>query len=785
MPCLNLNLTMQDKNPTFDFANLADTDIQTILKNHQLALTLTEARKIQALLGRAPTLAECVLWSIQGSEHCSYKSTRIHLKMLPTSAPNVILGPKEDAGVVEVARDQAGHRYGVVMSHESHNHPSQIVPYEGAATGVGGNVRDVCCMGAEVIAVADGLRFGNLDHPKTHWIDQGVVAGIAGYGNPIGVPNLSGDVYYDSAYQDNCLVTVVTLGLVREDKLIHSYAPEQAEGYELILVGKPTDHSGFGGASFASLTLNEEEMEQNKGAVQEPNAFLGRHLLKSHYALFKKLSTENLLNQVGFKDLGAGGIACASVELADGAGYGAEVYLENVHVAFENMPPQVILCAETQERYMWVVPPHLSPMILQHYNEEFQLPRVSPGAKASVVGKIRKDGRYIVKYQDLTLIDAKAHDITQGIVYDRPHQAQQKSEPTTVHLPPHMLKEALLKLIAHDNLASRRSIYECYDKQVQGRTVLERGIAAAGVMAPFNSEDYPPEIRNTGIALALAQNPRYGKLDAYYTAYHAATSVMRKVAVVGAKPAAITDCLCFGNPERPEIMQEIIDAIRGISDACRDIPLYDYPNSPTPVISGNVSLYNETENESIPASPMISCLGALENTDFVLTPALKQADSALIRLGKASDHLGGSLYYSLFNELGSALPPLEAKAIRAEITVLIELTRQKQLLAAEIIDQGGLAFSLMTMSIAGKRGFKLELNADVNTALFSEAGGFVLEVAHKQLDAVKATLAAHEADYAIIGKTIAEPILYFTEDTQISLNEIDPLFSESLRMRRA
>lgn len=778
-------MTMQDKNPVFDFENLAANDIEQILRKHHLALTLSEAKKIQTLLGRAPTLAECVLWSIQASEHCSYKSSRIHLKMLPTSAPNVILGPKEDAGVVAVATDAKGHRYGVVMSHESHNHPSQIVPYEGAATGVGGNVRDVCCMGAEVIAVAEGLRFGDLNHPKTHQIDQGVVAGIAGYANPLGVPNLAGDVYYDSAYQENCLVTVVTLGLLCENKLIHSYAPKKAAGYELILVGKPTDHSGFGGASFASLMLNEDEVEQNKGAVQEPNAFLGRHLLKSHYALFKKLAAQNLLNQVGFKDLGAGGIACASVELADGAGYGAEVYLDHVPLAFTGLLPQVILCAETQERYMWVVPPHLTAMILHHYNEEFQLPRVSPGAQASVVGKIRNDGRYIVKYHDLTLVDAKAHDITQGIVYDRPHQPKPKPIELPIKLPPHELKETLLKLIAHDNLASCRSIYECYDKQVQGRTVLERGMAAAGVMTPFNSDEYPPEIRATAIALGLAQNPRYGKLNAYYTAYHAVTSSMRKIAAVGATPAAITDCLCFGNPERPEVMQEIIDAIAGISDACRDIPLYQDQRSPTPVISGNVSLYNETNHEAIPASPMVSCLGVIENVDTMLTPAFKQVNSTLIRLGKYSKNLGGSLYYSLFNLLGSMLPVQNAEAIRAEIYALCELSRQKLILAAEVIDKGGLAYSLMTMSIAGRRGFQLTLETDQpEIMLLSEAGGFVLEVAAHQLAAVIAILTTRQVDYTLIGTTVAEPVLSFARETQITLGEIDSLYSESLRIRR-
>src|SRR5579862_6054625 len=223
---------------TFDFTNKSHDEIVALLAEYRLGLTVGEVLTIQnSILKRPPTLSELVLWSIQGSEHCSYKSSRKHLKTLTTDGPNVILGAKEDAGIVEVARDKTGKRFGIVISHESHNHPSQIVPYEGAATGVGGNVRDVCCMGAEVIAVADALRFGDISRPKTHWIHAGVVSGIAGYGNPLGIPNLAGDVYYDAGYNDNCLVTVVTLGVVREDHVIHSFAPKQAEDYVFILVG--------------------------------------------------------------------------------------------------------------------------------------------------------------------------------------------------------------------------------------------------------------------------------------------------------------------------------------------------------------------------------------------------------------------------------------------------------------------------------------------------------------------------------------------------------------------
>ena len=268
-----------------DLSGLSKSDIKKKLNELNIPLTVEEALKVQnEMLGRAPSLAELILFSIQGSEHCSYKSSRNYLKQFTTEGPDVVLGAKEDAGVVSIVTDNSGHRWCIVMSHESHNHPSQIVPYEGAATGVGGNVRDVLCMGAEVIAVTDSFRFGELNKNKTQWIHDGVVSGIAGYGNPLGIPNVGGDLYYQEGYNENCLVTLVTLGIVREDHIIHSFAPRNAEGFDLILIGKPTDNSGFGGASFASLELEEEKKEQNKGAVQEPNAFLERHLLKSSYA---------------------------------------------------------------------------------------------------------------------------------------------------------------------------------------------------------------------------------------------------------------------------------------------------------------------------------------------------------------------------------------------------------------------------------------------------------------------------------------------------------------------
>lgn len=778
---------MQKPTATFDFSSLSREEITQLLRDHQLSLSVDEALTIQnEFLKRPPTLAECVLWSIQGSEHCSYKSSRVHLKQFNTSGPHVILGAKEDAGVVAVVQDKQGHRYGVIVSHESHNHPSQIVPYEGAATGVGGNVRDVCCMGGEVIALADSLRFGDINRSHTHWIQDGVVSGIAGYGNPLGIPNIAGDVYYDSAYNENCLVTVVTLGVVREDHIIHSYAPEHAEDYVFILVGKPTDNSGFGGASFASTTLEEDSKEKNKGAVQEPNAFLQRHLLKANYALFNLLKERNLLDRVGFKDLGAGGVACASIELAEAGGsYGAEIDLEKVPTGMDSLLPSVILCSETQERFMWVVSVDLVDTILHHYNNVFALPQVSQGACAAVIGKIRNDGLYVVNYQGKELVRAKVPDVTKGIVYNRPFTAKEQKayEPKLASISD--FNNILLRLLAHENVASRAPIFETYDKQVQGRTHTEAGWADAGVMQPFNEEKYPEEIRKTGIALSLDQNPRYNKIDAYWGAVNAVVESVRNVAAVGANPIALTDCLCFGNPEQPEQMGEFVDSVRGIVDACAAIKLKEYPNATLPVIAGNVSLYNESGKGAIPPSPMISCLGTIPNVDCSITFDFKESGSLLIMIGQRQDECGGSVFYQLFGELGLNLPQPDLNTLNNEILAVTEAIQQGLVLAAHDISEGGVAVALAEMSFKNSIGVDVTIQGNLATEklLFGESGGFVFEVAREHHVALVALLTQYHTPHWIIGQTTNQATLQINSVINLPINVAYYAWEHGLRER--
>ena len=766
-----------------DFAGLSNDAIKTKLAELNIPLTTEEALKIQNdMLGRAPSLAELILFSIQGSEHCSYKSSRNHLKQFTTEGPDVVLGAKEDAGVVAVATDNKGHRWCIVMSHESHNHPSQIVPYEGAATGVGGNVRDVLCMGAEVIAVTDSFRFGSIKNNKTKWIHDGVVAGIAGYGNPLGIPNIGGDLYYHDGYNENCLVTLVSLGIVIEDDIIHSYAPKNADGYDLILLGKPTDNSGFGGASFASLELEEEKKEQNKGAVQEPNAFLERHLLKSSYALFDILKEKGLINNVGFKDLGAGGVACASVELAETSGYGAEVWMNKIHIGMDGLHPSVYLCSETQERFMWVCSPEITPLILDHYNTVFDLPGVSTGARASVVGKIRNDGQYIVYNGDEEIVNATAKEVTEGFLYDRPYEAR-KNNFVEPNLPePTNYNQVLLDILSHENMASREPIFEQYDKQVQSRIHTETGLADSGVMAPFNSEKYPEEIRNVGIALSTDHNPRYGLIDPYWGGINAVVESMRNVASVGATPHALSDCLCFGNPEKPHQMWEFVESVRGVADACNAITLKDNPNHATPIIAGNVSFYNESKGGAIPPSPILSCLGRFKDVNKAVPAHFQKLDSVVLMIGERKNELGGSVYYSLYDEMGANVPKPNLEEVKNQIFALTDCIDGGLVLSCHDIADGGVASTLAEMTFGNDIGCDINIDSNLlnEKLLWSETGGFILEISLENIDGIKTIFSHVELDVYEIGKTIGN-LIQINNVVGLTVNKAKEAWTNGLR----
>ncbi len=755
---------------TLPFSTATDDELQALLKKHAIGLTVPEARKVSQILGRDPTVVEATIWGIQGSEHCSYRSSSKFLKSLPTTGKHVILGPGEDSGIVAVTDGPEGKRWGIVASHESHNHPSQIVPYEGAATGVGGIVRDVLCMGARVIATLDPLRLGDLKTEESKTIAKEVVRGIAGYGNPLGIPNLGGDTEFDEGYNSNCLVNVVCFGLVREDEILHSYTPEEAGevGYDIIIVGKPTDRSGFGGAAFASLTLEEEEKDKNTGAVQEPNPFLERHLLASTYSLFDWLAAEEKLHQVGFKDLGAGGVVCASVEQVSDRGMGAEVDLDKVHVAMEGLPPEVIACAETQERFCWTCHPDLTDHILKHYNETWDLPEIAENARASVVGKVTKDSVYKLKHKGETVCEAKAKDITCGLTYERQlkERVRDLSEPNLNQVD---IKETFLKILSHPNYASKAPIFRHYDKNVIGNTALEPGEGDSGVIAPLqNLESYVHEGKHpgwsdesqTGVAVSCAGRGRYGKISPYLQGVNAVVEAMRNVAATGATPRALTDCLNYGNPEIPEEMWEFAEGVRGIADAAKGITL---DGNPIPVISGNVSLYNSTPEGPIPPTSVVSCIGVIDDYKKVVPSIITEPDQVIFMLGDRKDECGGSAFYEINGELGANIPKPDFDEVKRQILFITEAIDQGLITACHDISDGGLMLTLFEMLTPFRRqklkvGMEVDLSSlnndlPIEKIMFSETGGFVIVVAARHAlplrqHAEKSDLAIHE-----IGKT--------------------------------
>jgi|LSQX01.2.fsa_nt_gb phosphoribosylformylglycinamidine synthase len=748
-------------------SELDDEALQAVLNEHGVGLTVGEARQIAELIGRDPTLVELHIFNVEWSEHCSYKSSKPSLKFLPNDAPNVILGPQEDAGIVFFTEHE-GRRWGIVMAHESHNHPSQVLPVEGAATGVGGIVRDVDCMGARVFATADPLRFGALSGPnfdRTRWIVQGVVDGIWQYGNALGVPNLGGDIYFDETFDDNCLVNVVALGVVAEEDIIHSAAPPEAreEPYVMILVGKPTDDSGFGGSAFASKIFDEEAESDDRGAVQVPDPFLKNVLAmrKANEAVRDRAREKGIV--IGMKDIGGGGLACGSSEIAGAGGFGVEIDLEQVHTGLEGLLPETVMCAETQERYVLAVPEHFAQEVLDIYNQDWDLPNVYEGACARIIGRYTEDEMYTVRIGDTIVTQAPVEAVTSGISYDRKEEPREWTETEPEFDQPENLADALLQVLGSPNVCSREYIYRAYDSEVQGNAVLRPGEAGAGV-------SHPLEGCRAGVALSVDGNPRYGRIDPYWGGATAVAEAMRNVACVGAVPQALTDCLNYGNPEKPTQFWEFRQGVRGVADAANNLWLKGYEETPVPVISGNVSLYNESATgTSVAPSAIIACVGVMDDYSKAVTVQFKQAGDTIYLLGARKNELGGSAYYEALGlGLGANVPQVEWEAERARIYAVTDAISEGLVAACQDISDGGLAVALaeMCMGPFGRGNVGAEVTIDPildglrpDQALFSETSGFVLEVHAGSEERFEALCAEHGVEAIRLGETDDDPEL--------------------------
>ena len=707
----------------------SDDELKRLAQSEALALTPSELRAIAARLGRDPTRAEAHAFATAWSEHCSYKSSRALLAALPTTGPDVLVGVGEDAGILR-AGSTDGVEYGVVVAHESHNHPSQVVPFEGAATGIGGILRDVLCMGAKVVASADPLRFGPPEAGShAAYVAAGSVDGIAAYGNAVGVPNLAGDVYFHPSYRDNCLVNVVALGIVERNRIIHSRVPARGEDYDLVLVGKATDASGFGGAAFASLALDAGQAQANKSAVQVPDPFLKNVIMRASYAAFDLIWERKL--EVGFKDLGAGGIMGSSSELCSAGGFGAIIDVSAIPVALPGLSPFVVMMAETQERMLWAVPPSFTQELLALYNERFTLPEVSSNARAAVIGKVIREPRYAARVNGRSVIDLPIEVLTKPVHATWP---MAPPPPQPAPIAPVALADpaqTLLAVLSHADVCSRRPLIEHYDTVVRGATAIPSGYADAGVLVVKRGA-------RLAVAISVDGNPRYGAVSAKLAAAHAVVEAARNVAAVGATPIGLTDCLNYGNPEDPVAYRELADGVEGLAEAARALTI----SSPSglPFVTGNVSLYNHTATGSaIAPSAIVGCIGRIDDIAETVTMQLFEEEQILYLLGARRSELGGSVLADVLG-LRSAgpLPPIDYTETVASIKAVIAEIRAGRITAAHDISDGGLLSCVAEMCLGGEGngriGARLQSpdawasDVPASSALFGEAGGFVVAV---------------------------------------------------------
>lgn len=748
---------------TIQISGKDSSEIEELLSEYGFNITVDEARRIVELLGRDPTVVELTIFNTMWSEHCSYKSSKnVLTEFLPVDAPNVVMGPGEDAGIIRFAPTGDGDNHCLVIAHESHNHPSQVLPFEGAATGIGGIVRDVYCMGAEVVGVLDPLRFGDPGGKNGHQavdIARGVIDGIAQYGNPLGVPNLGGDVMFDEGYDENCLVNVVAVGLVRESRIIRSRVPDEAadKPYRLILVGKPTDESGFGGAAFASEDLGDEE-ETDRGAVQVPDPFLKRVLAVANREVLDLAAERGI--SIGFKDLGAGGIACVTSEMADAGGFGVKIDLDRVNLAVGNYPPAVISCSETQERYCLAVPEDFVDEVLEIYNSYYELPHLYHGAGAFEIGEVLKDNIYSIESGGSKVCETPVNVITTGISYDRERKTGSRIFEDPELDPGRDLEEDFRKVFSSPDTASKNYVFRHYDSEVQGRAVLRPGEADAGVIAPV------PSLK-TGLAFTVDGNHHYGKVDPYQGGALAVCEAARNVAAVGGVPSAITDCLNYGNPENPEVFWEFREGVRGVGDACRGIGLIGENGQPLPVVSGNVSFYNQGKSgRAIPPTPIIACVGVVEDYSRCRSIGFKQESNEVFLMGTPLNELGGSQYYRIiYDSVGESIPQADFIRERNQIRSLLEIYRMDLIRACHDISAGGLITALaeMAVSSAGKLGITADLSrieqAELppEKLLFSETGGFIIEVPPGHEREILAVCARNRVRLHKLGRLIPRP----------------------------
>jgi phosphoribosylformylglycinamidine synthase len=674
-------------------------------------LTPDEYQRVLKVMGREPNMVELGIFSVMWSEHCSYKTTRKHLRGLPTEAPWVICGPGENAGVIDIGDGQAA-----IFKMESHNHPSYIEPYQGAATGVGGILRDVFTMGARPVANMNALRFGSPDHPKTKHLVSGVVAGIGGYGNCVGVPTVGGECNFHPSYNGNILVNAMTVGIANTDKIFYSAAA--GVGNSVVYVGSKTGRDGIHGATMASAEFGEDS-EEKRPTVQVGDPFTEKLLIE---ACLELMQTDTIL---AIQDMGAAGLTSSSLEMAGKGGTGIEMWLDKVPMREEGMTPYEIMLSESQERMLMVIKPekeHIARAVFEKWELSF-----------ATIGQITDTGNIVLKMHGETVCDMPIAPVsTDAPVYDRPFILPDKrsddgwqiTDDKRKNVISHPLSVILLKLISCPDLASKRWIYEQYDSMVGNDTVARSGGDAAIV-----------RVHGTNKALAITTDctPRYCYADPIEGGKQAVAETWRNITAVGATPLAITNCLNFGNPQKPEIMGQIVGCLQGMGEACRAL---NYP-----IISGNVSLYNETNGNAILPTPAIGGVGILRDLNKRIGNSFVAAGEDIILIGETKGHLGASLYLReiLGKEEGTP-PPVDLKVEKANGDFVRSLIENGKITGCHDVSDGGLLVAIAEMTYRNGIGANISQKGDVGFwfgedqaryVITAQDGKAILEAARK------------------------------------------------------
>ena len=678
----------------------------------QHGLTAEEFSRIRTMLGRDPTWVELGIFSALWSEHCAYKHSRPILKTFPTEGPQVVQGPGENAGVLRL-----GDGWAVAFKMESHNHPSAVEPYQGAATGVGGILRDIFTMGARPVAVLDSLRFGPLDSDRQRYLMKGVVRGIGDYGNCVGVPTVGGDVAFEPAYEGNPLVNAMAVGLLREEELIRARAA--GAGNPIIAVGARTGRDGIHGASFASEELSEQS-EARRPQVQVGDPFTEKLLIEASLELIRSGHI------VAIQDMGAAGLTSSSAEMAARGGVGVEIDAQLVPTREAEMTPYEILLSESQERML----------VVAQRGREREVDAICRAWEltSAVIGRVTDDGMYRVRWGTEVVAEIPGQALVEGAPVYRP-EARESAEAVArraraVPLPrPDVdLSATLERLLDLPTIASKRWVYEQYDTSVQTNTVAGPGGDAAVL-----------RVRDTtlGIALTSGGSGRFVWLDPYEGGKAVVAEAARNIAVTGARPLGITDCLNFGNPERPEVFFQFREACRGIADACRALG--------TPVTGGNVSFYNESPTGAVLPSPTIGMVGVLRQIDCRVPAQFRAAGDAVICLGTTRGALGGSQFLSLTTgEVFGAPPAVDLSGERALIECLVACAEARLLASAHDVSEGGLAVALVECAALAPELFGCDVD------LTPEAGALPPAAVLFGEDHGRAVVSAAQADVAAV-----------------------------------